>query len=257
VQSQTIVLLLCCNRLLGESVARILKKRSNFQIVTSDPVARGSTWKVGAAKPDVVVLDSLQTLDENSIFAPSQCNSRLARCVLIAMEDDRRHFLAAVRLGILGYVLHEASAVEVVTTIRAVSQGEAVCPGRYTRVLFDYFASQTTATTSSRVQAQLAMTRREQQLVPLIEHGMTNKEIANQLNLSEQTVKNHIHRILRKIGVKRRLGISEALQTQILGLSPQRLPASTSLAIGQGEPALRAKSLATLTPEIASAAAPR
>jgi DNA-binding CsgD family transcriptional regulator len=110
---------------------------------------------------------------------------------------------------------------------------------------------------SSRVQAQLALTRREQQLVPLIEHGMTNKEIVNQLNLSEQTVKNHIHRILRKIGVKGRLGISEALQTQIFGLSPQRLPASTSLAVGPVVPALRAKSLAILTSGIASAPAPR
>jgi DNA-binding NarL/FixJ family response regulator len=47
---------------------------------------------------------------------------------------------------------------------------------------------------------------------------MTNKEIANELNLSEQTVKNHIHRILRKVGVEDRLSISDAFQAQILGL---------------------------------------
>jgi DNA-binding NarL/FixJ family response regulator len=173
------------------------------------------------------------------------------------MEDDPRHFLAAVRLGILGYVLHDASAVEVVTTMRAVSQGEAVCPGRYTQVRFDYFASQATAATSGRVQAQLAPTRRELQFVRLIEHGMSNKEIANQLYLSEQTVKNHIHRILRKIAVKSRLGISEALQTPILGLSPQRLPVGTSLAVGQGVAALKAKAPIALKPEIANVLALR
>ena len=256
-KSQTTVLLLCCNRLLRESVARILKKRSDFQIVTSDPTGRGSTWKVGAAKPDVVVLDSLQTLDQNSLFPRGQCNSRLARCVLIAMEDDPKHFLAAVRLGILGYVLHEASAVEVVTTIRMVSQGEAVCPRRYTQVLFDYFALQATATSSGRVQAQLALTRREQQLVPLIEHGMTNKEIANQLYLSEQTVKNHIHRILRKTGEKGRLGISAALQTRMLGSLPERQPGGTRFAFGPGEPGLKAETPIALKPEIASVPALR
>jgi DNA-binding NarL/FixJ family response regulator len=55
-------------------------------------------------------------------------------------------------------------------------------------------------------------------LVPLIGRGLTNKEIASQLNLSEQTVKNHTHRILRKVGVKDRLGILEACQVQVLGL---------------------------------------
>jgi DNA-binding NarL/FixJ family response regulator len=55
-------------------------------------------------------------------------------------------------------------------------------------------------------------------IVPLIERGMTNKEIANELNLSEQTVKNHIHGILRKMGVEDRLSVIEAIQTQTLGL---------------------------------------
>jgi two-component system response regulator DevR len=140
------------------------------------------------------------------------------KCVLVAMEDDPKCFLTAIRLGALGYVLQEASAVEVVTAIRAVAKGEAVCPSRYVRILFDYFVSRTTASPTSRTRAQTGLTRREQQLIPLIERGMTNKEIASQLNLSEQTVKNHIHRILRKVGVEDRLSVFEAFQAQAMGL---------------------------------------
>jgi len=217
-ENLTTVLILCCNRLLRESVARILNKRPDFQVVASQALTPDSKRQVAGAHADVVVLDSLQLLVEDTIFAPNHRNSRLMKCILVAMEDDRKRFLTAIRLGALGYVLQEASAVEVVTAVRAVAQGEAVCPSRYARVLFDYFASQTSALPSSHTRSLLGLTRREQELIPLIDRGMTNKEIANQLKLSEQTVKNHIHRILRKVGVEDRLSIFEAYQTQTLGL---------------------------------------
>jgi DNA-binding NarL/FixJ family response regulator len=60
----------------------------------------------------------------------------------------------------------------------------------------------------------LGLTRREQQLIPLIGRGMTNKEIAAQFGLSEETVKNHVHRILRKVGVEDRRGVFEACQPE-------------------------------------------
>jgi DNA-binding NarL/FixJ family response regulator len=71
---------------------------------------------------------------------------------------------------------------------------------------------------NTRARTQLGLTRREQQLVPLIDQGMTNKEIGNHLNISEQTVKNHIHRILRKVGAEDRLSVFSAYQSRTLGL---------------------------------------
>jgi two-component system response regulator DevR len=212
------VLILCCNRLLRESVARIVSKRTDFQIIASAEPAFDSKREIADAKADVIILDSLQLLTEDTIFAPNDRHSRLIKCVLVAMENDQKQFLNAVRLGALGYVLQEASAVEVVNAIRAVAQGQAVCPSHYARVLFDCCASQSAPRPSSRTCAQFGLTRREQQLLPLIVTGMTNKEIANQLYLSEQTVKNHVHRILRKVGVGNRLSVMEAYQTEMRGL---------------------------------------
>lgn len=62
----------------------------------------------------------------------------------------------------------------------------------------------------------MRLTRREQQLVEMIGGGLTNKEIANELNLSDQTVKNHIHRILKKLGVSDRLSAVEVCRIQRL-----------------------------------------
>jgi two-component system, NarL family, response regulator DevR len=218
VENRKSVIVYCYNRLLRESVTRILSKKTDFQVLVSQGPVLGSQHDVADSKADVVVLDSLQPLSEGFLPKPNQPAGWKMKCVLVAMEDDPKCFLTAIRLGALGYVLQEASAAEVVTAIRAVAKGEAVCPSRYVRILFDYFVSRTNASPTSRTRAQTGLTRREQQLIPLIERGMTNKEIASELNLSEQTVKNHVHRILRKVGVEDRLSVFEAFQTQTMGL---------------------------------------
>jgi DNA-binding NarL/FixJ family response regulator len=132
------------------------------------------------------------------------------KLVLVGMEEDEQSFLWAVRAGVLGYVLKDAAAAEVVAAVRAAAQGNATCPPSLLRCLFKYFAQQWSVIPNGRVRARLGLSRREQQLVPLIARGLTNKEIATHLNLSEQTVKNHIHRVLRKVGAADRLGVVEA-----------------------------------------------
>jgi len=70
------------------------------------------------------------------------------------------------------------------------------------------------ARSSAGVRQQLGLTRREQQLIPLIAEGLTNKKIANRFCLSEQTVKNHLYRMKHKIGAGDRLGIVQVCRTQ-------------------------------------------
>ena len=115
----------------------------------------------------------------------------------------------AIRAGATGYLLREASALEVMGAIRAVSQGEAICPPRLCRALFKIAAQAEPVIPSIRVRMNLGLTRRQQELVPLIARGLTNKEIASHLNLSEQTIKNHIHRMLRKVGADDRTEVVE------------------------------------------------
>jgi DNA-binding NarL/FixJ family response regulator len=83
--------------------------------------------------------------------------------------------------------------------------------------LFNQVASQSPAPAGFQVRQILGLTRREQQLVQMIGRGLTNKEISAELNLSENTVKNHVHRMLRKVGANDRLGAVEVCRLQ--GLS--------------------------------------
>jgi len=124
--------------------------------------------------------------------------------------------LKAVGEGVVGYVLKDASATEVAAMIRAVAAGEAVCPPLLSMALFQWVRRRRPcAGAAGRV-----LSRREQGLVSLLRDRLTNKEIAVRLNLSEQTVKNHVHRMLRKIGAQDRMAIVERYELPDAGENP-------------------------------------
>jgi DNA-binding NarL/FixJ family response regulator len=126
------------------------------------------------------------------------------------MEPDAEQFLDAVRSGVAGYLLPDASASDVVAAVRAVSRGEAVCPPQLCSALFRFVAQTAKELPLQNPTAKPDLTLRQQQLVTLVAKGLTNKEIASHLNLSEFTVRNHIHRILKQVDAGSR---SEAVET--------------------------------------------
>jgi DNA-binding NarL/FixJ family response regulator len=218
VQQKTRVFIYCCNRLLGQSVAHILTKRAEFRVNNAFPFPANTSGE-HCQTDGVVVMDSLQMLSlHREYFQQGQSTGGAIRGVLIAMQDSHEHFLRAIRNGASAYVLQDASAVDVVAAIRSVAQGDAVCPPRMTRALFDYIARNSARSRNSKLASEQTLTRREQELVPLIGNGLTNKEIAARLNLSEETIKSHIHRILRKVGVEDRRNVFEACQTSGLAM---------------------------------------
>lgn len=210
------VFLLAENRLLREALTRILSKKNDIRVVGASPFSVQIVQEVGAASPDVLLADSAATeFSDLQVIAEVQKAIPQLKILMIGMEPDKETFLRSVKSGVSGYLLKDASAVEVISAVRAVVSDEAVCPPSLCLTLFDYVAKQSTQMPSSfHIRATLGLTRREQQLVQLIGLGLTNKEIASQLNLSEQTVKNHVHRMLRKAGATDRLGVVELCRTQ-------------------------------------------
>jgi DNA-binding NarL/FixJ family response regulator len=127
------------------------------------------------------------------------------------MQDDEEQFVAAVRSGVSGYLLSDASAGDVVAAIRAVARGEAVCPPRLCLALFRFVAQAAVETQAQIKQGSMhSLTIRQQQLISLVAKGLTNKEIASQLNVSEFTIKNHIHRIMKQVEVESRYEMVKA-----------------------------------------------
>jgi DNA-binding NarL/FixJ family response regulator len=211
------VFILAENRLLREALARILNKKSDIRVVGASAFAPDIVQQIAATAPHVLLCDSA-TVALSELRLVSEVRAALVdlKVVMVGMEAEREVFLRAVRDGIVGYVLKEASAMEVAACVRAVANGEAVCPPVLCMALFEQLANPTPQPATFLFKLDLGLTRREQQLVQMISRGLTNKEIASQLNLSEQTVKNHVHRMLRKLGASDRLSAVERCRIPIV-----------------------------------------
>jgi DNA-binding NarL/FixJ family response regulator len=214
VDGRPAVFLLAHNRLLREALSRILSKKESFEVVGSCAFTTDSLEEIVLASPDVLVIDSFST-NMAQLELVREVRDRLldVKLVMIGMEGDGQLFLQAIREGAMGYVVKDASALEVVGAVRAVASGHAFCSPQLCAFLFR-FAAQQNQMPSFHARDRLGLTNREQQFVGLISQGLTNKEIANRLQLAEQTVRNHVHNILRKLGATHRLEVVDICRTE-------------------------------------------
>lgn len=192
------VFLLIENRLLREALGRLCRKRSDLQVVGETERGNLQEREFLESQCDVLTLDSFDPQWRPWKFAGQDENSANARALLVGMEADEAHFLEAVKAGVTGYLLKDASATEVIAGIRAAFKGEAVCPPKLCSALFDWIARAPRPEAAASA-PRPELTLRQRQLVGLVAQGLTNKEIAAHLNLSEFTVRNHIHRILKLV----------------------------------------------------------
>jgi two-component system response regulator DegU len=198
------------NRLLRETLARIFEMEKDLGVVGAARLCREAIEQISTTRPDVLLLNPATPAmpDLNDLQRIRRRVPQL-KVVAFGMEENEEAFLTAVRAGVVGYVLKDAYSADVVRAVRAAAQGEPVCPPRLCLCLFAHYSNQPTRMPTLRLRTQVPLTRREQELLPMIVQGLTNKEIAAQLSLSQQTVKNHVHRILQKAGSSSRVAVQE------------------------------------------------
>ncbi len=164
------------NRLLREALANIMARRATLNVIRLNSSLAFDAGTLVAEGIDVLLLasqasiqDDLATIQRVHSAAPS------VRILLMASTRQEGEFLQCVRAGISGYLRRGAPAAEILDGIRAVQAGEAVCPGTLCSALFRYFERETPGLPFASPRQRLGLTRREQQLVPLIAKGFTNK----------------------------------------------------------------------------------
>jgi DNA-binding NarL/FixJ family response regulator len=201
------VFVLAENRLLRESLVRFLVKRTGIRVVGTSHCSSASLQQLASSSPHIVLLDSIAVGGVCPRLIPSvrQC-APAASIVMVGMNRDEKKFLQCVVEGCVGYVLQDACALEVAVAIQGVIHGEAVFPTCLSMSLFRCVAQRSNL---SGLTGGCRLSRRQMEVVALVRAGLANKEIASRLNLSEQTVKNHVHRIFRKVGVGDRIQLAE------------------------------------------------
>jgi DNA-binding NarL/FixJ family response regulator len=203
------------NRLLREALSRMLMRQGDIDVVGFNSAGPFHVEGLIEEKADILLLTSRGSLGEDVfVIRQVRLTAPTVRILLVGMTEDETEFFQYVRAGIRGYLPRDASAEDVLEAMHAVQAGEAVCPGSLCALLFRFFEREATSVHSATIHPRLGLTRREQQIVPLIAQGLTNKEIANQFCLSEQTVKNHLYRMKHKVGAGDRFGIVHLCRTQ-------------------------------------------
>ncbi len=200
------VCLMVQNRLLRETMTRLFQKKSGIMVVAQEFSAE-SLRESGETHCDVLLVDSLKAERAKDVEESQTSHGHTPKALFFGMDDDPDCFLCAIRKGARGYLLKDASSEEIVSAVRRVAQGEAVCPPKLCSLLFEHVARDKTPLRERVEKARgmkLGLTYRQRQLMALVAQGMTNKEIAGELNLSEFTVKNHIARVMRQLNAESR-----------------------------------------------------
>jgi two-component system response regulator DevR len=214
------VFIVAANRFFRESLSWLFAKEEDLSVLGAEDFSSRTLQEIARLDPDLVVITpDWHDVEFHSTRAIHGAVPR-AKILMISMMDDPDVFLRAVRAGALGYLLKDASAEEIVATVRHLAANSVVCPSHLEHALFDYIAE--------GPHSRTGLTLRERQMLALIVEGLTNKEIAARLHLSEQTVKNHVHRILRKTGTSNRTSLSQMVRSESASGSADE-PRSTSI----------------------------
>ena len=194
------------NRLLRETLVRLFRKRSEINIAGDTCCSESSIETIASTNSDLLLLDcfNANAASSDDWLADLQESIPDIKVVLFGMDEDPEIFIQAVRRGIAGFVLKNASATDLLEAVRTVAQGEATCPPKFCKVLFKALATTSPDDKDGRVASQFDLTQRQRQLMSLVAMGLSNKEIAANLNLSEFTVKNHIYRVMKQVDAQSR-----------------------------------------------------
>jgi DNA-binding NarL/FixJ family response regulator len=206
--NQTRLLLVIENRMLREAMSGLFQQQPDFSLLNSIRYSSGTDALVTSSSCDMLLADQASAAAfPSNLISDFLSLSPVRKAILFGMEDDPEIFLNAVRSGISGYLLGDASAEDILAAIRRVVAGEAVSPPRLCHHLFQFVARATRESSmilNQRLCYSLGLTARQQQLIALLARGFSNKEIAETMHLSEFTVKNHVHRIMRRLNAPSR-----------------------------------------------------
>jgi two-component system nitrate/nitrite response regulator NarL len=194
--------LICRTRLYRDAILDLLNRRQGIVAAGCGCAhADEAIALVRAAAPDVVLLD---TGPPASLVLAGHLVRAVpdARILGFGVEDLPASVIACANAGLQGYVPYTASTAELADVARRVAAGETVCSADIGVQLFRHLRH--VALGASSPPSDLGLTSRQRQILGLIEQGLSNKQIAQQLSLGTSTVKNHVHELLGRMGVGRR-----------------------------------------------------
>ncbi|WP_433739636.1 response regulator [Pseudomonas putida] len=192
--------------LLREGVANTLRKRLDLQVVEQGANAQDARDIARRMLPDVMLMDVNMPGD---VFAAVRFISTElpdVKVLMLTVSESEDDAFSALEAGARGYVLKGVSGPELVLAIRSIAKGETFITPEVASKLLSNIEENEAETD------KLELSRREEQVIREVSAGLTNKEVASKLLISEQTVKNHMNSLMQKLHVRNRVEAVTALR---------------------------------------------
>jgi len=201
-----------------KGVCALLAGAADIAVVGEAGDGREAVDEAGRCDPQVVLMDlKLPGIDGVEAIRRILAAQPAVGVVVLTSTEAEDEVLAAIEAGAVGYLAKSSAREDLLTAIRQVAGGEAWLPPHLTRRLLTYLKSRPTAGERE------TLTDRESEVLALLARGWSNRRIAQELEISEVTVRTHVGRILDKLGVSTR--VEAALHALRLGLvQPETAP---------------------------------
>lgn len=189
--------------LFREGVAHTIQRSGTLQVIGEGATADDAVRIAKAELPDIVLLDV--NMPGGGVEAARAISNvcPVVKIIMLTVSESEEHVHQAMEAGVRGYVLKGTSGLELINTLRAVARGEYyVTPRLAARILA---LSKRSTKGSDPEDSFPDLTKREEQILDRVARGLTNKEIANDLQISEKTVKHYMTNIMQKLQVRNRV----------------------------------------------------
>ena len=199
------VFLLDDHEVVRRGITDLLDAEPDISVVGDAGTVEHALVRGLALRPDVAVLD-VRLPDGDGITVCRELRNQMPElaCLMLTSFDDEDALLDAIMAGASGYVLKQIRGTDLVSAVRTVASGQSMLdPATTARLMRSLRADP--AETPAMAPELASLSPRERDILALIGDGLTNREIGKKLYLSEKTVKNHISRLLAKLGVQRRV----------------------------------------------------
>jgi two-component system, NarL family, response regulator DevR len=194
---------------------QLLERDGDIEVVGESESAVQATARIPALRPDVAILDG-RLPDGSGVDVCRDIRSvddSIQVLILTSYEDDEALF-SAIMAGAAGYLLKQVHRTDLVEAVRKVAAGQSLLDPALTRRVLDRIRKGPEEPDELR-----HLTEQERKILTLVAEGLTNRAIAEQIHLSEKTVKNYVSSLLAKLGMHRRTEAA-VLATKLLGPGP-------------------------------------
>lgn len=199
------VLLVDDHAMLRDGLRNILQIEPDMTVVGEAADGESAVRLAQQLQPAVALMDiHLPSIDGLEAARRVRLVSPQTAIIILTMHDDDAILFAAIREGAVGYLLKSLPSAEVVRAVRAAARGESLLDPAMARKLMTGFATLSKGPPPPPEPQENQLTGREQEVLELLVEGASNREIAERLFLSDKTVKQHVTKILRKLGVRSR-----------------------------------------------------